>query len=196
MAEALCPLPAGEPLLAQILADHVCAALGSRQPSSVDVLLVDHGSPLPAVTAVRHWLAEALAALLEQRVGTKIGVAEAVMERREGPDYAFNGRLLAEVLDEVGGSASPQSPRDVILAMQFISPGRHAGAAGDIAEIVTAAEAKYPGLNVQITQLMGEHPRFIDVLATRAAGLGAQAPIELTPVDVAADASSGPDPKP
>jgi sirohydrochlorin ferrochelatase len=63
--------------------------------------------------------------------------------------------------------------------MQLISPGRHAGPGGDIAEIVADAEAAHPGLNVRITSLIGEHPSFVDLLARRAADLDTRAPIEL-----------------
>jgi sirohydrochlorin ferrochelatase len=179
VADALCPLPAGEPLLVEILADQVRKALPAPSGQAVDVLLVDHGSPLPAVTAVRHWLAEGLAAALAATPGAQMRVGEAVMERREGAEYAFNGRLLAEALAELGAAASAEQPRQVVLAMQFISPGRHAGPGGDIAEIVAEAEAAHPGLEVHITDLIGEHPRFVDLLARRVAGLETRAPIEL-----------------
>jgi sirohydrochlorin ferrochelatase len=180
VAEPLCPLPVGEPLLVDILADNVRAAREGLGSTAADVLLVDHGSPLPAVTAVRHWLAEHLSAELSQGAGGGLQVSEAVMERREGAEYAFNGRLLAEILADIGGSASLQQPRHVVLAMQFISPGRHAGAGGDIAEIVAEAEAAHRGLSVHISRLMGEHPRFVDVLAARATGLGDCLPIDLS----------------
>lgn len=168
VADVLCPLPEGEPRLVSILADHVAAAR-AEVSADADVLLVDHGSPVPEVTAVRHWLA----ARLGERLGTA-AVGEAVMERREGADYDFNGRLLAEVLADRG-----DEQRRLVLAMQFISPGRHAGAGGDIAEIVAEAETRQPGLQVQITRLIGEHPRFVDILAARAAALPARAPILL-----------------
>jgi sirohydrochlorin ferrochelatase len=177
VADVLCPLPAGEPRLPTILADHVAAAMatdsageampGTRQVPT-QVLLVDHGSPLPAVTAVRHWLAARLTECLSESMGAEVQVAEAVMERREGAEYAFNGRLLAEALASIGEGTTPRS---VVLAMQFISPGRHAGAGGDIAEIVAAAKAAHPGLDVHISRLMGEHPLFLDILADRALGL-------------------------
>ena len=181
VADALCPLPAGEPLLVEILADQVRKVLPAHGSPRVDVLLVDHGSPLPAVTAVRHWLAEGLAAALADMPGARIEVGEAVMERREGAEYAFNGRLLAEALAELGAAASPQQPRQVVLAMQFISPGRHAGPGGDIAEIVAEAEAAHPGLEVRISELIGEHPSFVDLLAARAADLDARTPLDLIP---------------
>ncbi len=178
VADALCPLPAGEPLLVEILADQVRRALPERSSDAVDVLLVDHGSPLPAVTAVRHWLAEGLAAALADTAAAEMRVGEAVMERREGAEYAFNGRLLAEALTALGAAASIERPRRVVLAMQFISPGRHAGAGGDIAEIVAAAQTDHPGLDVRITGLIGEHPRFVELLAARAAKLDTCTPIK------------------
>lgn len=174
VAEPLCPLPAGEPRLADILADNVRAAAADAAPT--DVLLVDHGSPVPAVTAVRHWLAAALA----ERLAPACAVSEAVMERREGAEYDFNGRLLAEVLPTIGGEGG-DAAHAVVLAMQFISPGRHAGAGGDIAEIVAAAEAAHPGLAVRITRLIGEHPGFVDILADRAAGLARRPPVVPAP---------------
>lgn len=177
IADVLCPLPAGEPRLVDILADNVAAALGDgAEHPPTDVLLVDHGSPLPAVTAVRHWLAERLAQRLPARLGGEVKVGEAVMERREGADYDFNGRLLAEVLADIGSAGEPRS---VVLAMQFISPGRHAGAGGDIDDIAAAARAAHPGLDVQSTRLIGEHPLFEDILAERAAELPTRPPIVL-----------------
>jgi sirohydrochlorin ferrochelatase len=171
IADVLCPLPTGEPRLADILADHVIAARAddAAEPSPTDVLLVDHGSPLPAVTAVRRWLAERLAERrLAERLGGSLKVGEAVMERREGADYDHNGRLLAEVLADIGSAGEPRS---VVLAMQFISPGRHAGAGGDIDDIAAAAAAAHPSLDVRSTRLIGEHPLFVDILADRAADL-------------------------
>ena len=183
VADVLCPLPAGEPRLARILADNVQAALSAPVSGEApEVLLVDHGSPLPAVTAVRNWLAHRLTEQLETAPADgfdqRVQVAEAVMERREGAEYDFNGRLLADVLDDLG-AAGGGAPRTVVLAMQFISPGRHAGAGGDIADIVAAAEARHPGLDLRVTRLIGEHPLFLDILADRAATLAGRAPMAL-----------------
>jgi sirohydrochlorin ferrochelatase len=177
VADPLCPLPDGEPRLAEILADNVRKALTGPPMAAgdADVLLVDHGSPVPAVTAVRHWLA----AELERRLGPGYRVAEAVMERRDGAEYDFNGPLLAEALGgkDVGAGASGPRARPVVLAMQFISPGRHAGEGGDIAEIVAEAQAKTPGLRALISALIGEHPLFVDILADRAAALDGVEPL-------------------
>ena len=56
---------------------------------------------------------------------------------------------------------------DVILSMLFLSPGRHAGEGGDIAEICTQAMSNSPGLNVVTTRLVGENDAILELLATR-----------------------------
>lgn len=150
-ADVLCPLPAGEPKLVDILLDNVQQA----NRSADRIIVVDHGSPIPQVTAVRHWLAEAM----RKRIDPSVAVEEAVMERREGRDYDFNGQLLAQRLDCASG--------DVVVAMLFLSPGRHAGEGGDIAEICADAEASNPGLKVTASALVGEHPLLVDILLQR-----------------------------
>lgn len=51
--------------------------------------------------------------------------------------------------------------------MLFLSPGRHAGEGGDIAEICAAAEQRHPGLSVTTTALVGEHPGIVEIMHTR-----------------------------
>lgn len=149
-AEVLCPLPRGEQLLADIVADNV-AGLGPADR----VVVVDHGSPIPEVTAVRSWVAQALAS----RLPGAPAVEEAVMERREASDYDFNGELLTERLGKLNGR--------IVLAMLFLLPGRHAGPGGDIAEICAAAEQASPGLQVTPSPLVGEHPLLLNILQAR-----------------------------
>ncbi|MDQ7732663.1 CbiX/SirB N-terminal domain-containing protein [Halomonas sp. SpR1] len=143
--------------LAHLLADNVRDKL---QPGTKPhVALVDHGSPIPEVTAVRNRLTGQLSVLLGEEVAC---VAAASMERREGEEYRFNEPLLENLL------ASPEfSSGPVILAMLFLSPGRHAGEGGDIAEISAAAEQQHPGLSVTTTRLVGEHQGIVDILHSR-----------------------------
>ena len=136
LAEVLRPLPEGEPRLVRILLDNLAQAWGGAAPAGHRVVLVDHGSPLPAVTAVRRWLARRMAEALP---GTEL--LEAVMERRPGPESDFNGPLLAEVLGRLGAE-DPATP--VALSMLFLRrparrrrgrrrgglPGRRGGAPG------------------------------------------------------------------
>ncbi|MGJ7457813.1 sirohydrochlorin chelatase [Halomonas sp. MA07-2] len=159
-----------DPRLARLLADNVRKAIAGMQRPTV--VLVDHGSPIPEVSAVRNYLAGQLAALLEEEAGC---VTFASMERREGDEYRFNEPLLADLL------ASPAlAGREVVLAMLFLSPGRHAGEGGDIAEICEAAMAQSPGLRVVTTQLVGEHNGILEILATRLAQGLAGEPLLLT----------------
>lgn len=143
--------------LAQILAQHVRDEL---DPAGTDrVALVDHGSPVAVVTAVRNELAQQLAGLLGSRVAA---VAPASMERRAGSEYDFCNPLLADLL-----AAPPWNSGRVIVTMQFLLPGRHAGPAGDVAKICRAAEAASPGLRTVMTKLVAEHPLLTDILADR-----------------------------
>ena len=143
--------------LANLLADNVRDKL--RPGTQPRVALVDHGSPIPEVTAVRNRLAGQLSVLLGDEVAC---VAAASMERREGDKYRFNEPLLENLLALPDFNAGP-----VILAMLFLSPGRHAGKGGDIAEICASAEENCPALQVVTTTLVGEHPGIVDILATR-----------------------------
>ena len=143
--------------LAHLLADNVRA---KYQPGTTPrVALVDHGSPIPEVTAVRNRLAGQLSVLLADEVTC---VAAASMERREGDEYRFNEPLLENLL-----ASSEFNDGPVILAMLFLSPGRHAGEGGDIAEICATAEQRYPTLSVETTALVGEHSGIVDILHSR-----------------------------
>ncbi len=172
MAPELCPLPAGEPRLVEILADNVQEAArttGVARPARV--VLVDHGSPIPEVNAVRRWLADRLG----QRLGPQVAVEQAVMERRPGPEYDFNGELLLDALHRMAG-LDPRTP--VILAMLFLSAGRHAGPGGDIAVILERIEAAHPGFRAYPSPLVGSHPALIEILTSR---LAESRPVVMTP---------------
>jgi hypothetical protein len=157
---------AGDLRLAQILADHVGRELDETSGASSDrcgealrVALVDHGSPVAAVTAVRDQLAREVAVLLKTRVAA---VAPCSMERRPGPEYDFCAPLLGDLL------VSPVWRESrVIVAMQFLMPGRHAGAEGDVASICRNAEATHSALRCSMTKLVAEHPLLIEILADR-----------------------------
>jgi len=164
VAPELCPLPTGEPRLVEIIADHVHTTATAQGIAPSRVVLVDHGSPIPEVTAVRRWIADGLGA----RLGPEASLEQAVMERRQGAEYAFNGELLATMLQQLG-ECDPHTP--VILAMLFLGPGRHAGPDGDIAGICAAAQSAHPGLQIHPTPLVAEHPLLVEILADRAKSL-------------------------
>ena len=162
---------AGDERLARALADRVreelnAATRGTDGPASkpaasrpVRVALVDHGSPVAAVTAVRDDLARQLPGLLGSEV---VAVAPCSMERRPESAYDFNDPLLARLL-----ATPPWSESEVVVALQFLLPGRHAGPGGDVAEICRQAEALQPRLRTRLTAVLGSHPLMLEILADR-----------------------------
>jgi sirohydrochlorin ferrochelatase len=139
--------------LARILADQVRAVAAPARR----VALVDHGSPVREVTAVR----DALAGQLQVLLGPETHVTACSMERRPGPEYDFNEPLLENLLGQ------PQWSGEVVVALQFLLPGRHAGPDGDVVQICRKAAAARAGLHTQLTSLVGAHPLLIDILADR-----------------------------
>lgn len=146
----------GDDRVAGALAERVRALRRARGWGPGPVVLVDHGSPQPAVGAVRDHLAAQVSRLLGEPVWPSS------MESREGPEYAFNRPLLAERLRrEPGGSGR------VVVLQQFLGAGRHAGEGGDLDVICREAERERPGLEVAMTEPVGEDPAIAEVLADR-----------------------------
>ena len=161
---------AGDDRLARILADQVRdvgarlvrarqGVAAPRPNHNLRVAQGAHGSPAKAVTDVRNELSCQLAGLL----GPDYTVAPASMERREGAAYDFCEPLLERLLRSPGWNAG-----EIVVAMQFLLPGRHAGPDGDVAEICLAAEAASGGtLRTTMTGLVAEHPLLVEILADR-----------------------------
>ncbi len=82
------------------------------------------------------------------------------MERREGELYAFNEPLLETALREAGEAGICK----VVVALQFLFAGRHAGPDGDIAKICEEASREYPNLDIEITNPIGERPEVLELL--------------------------------
>lgn len=141
--------------LLRILADNLRTS--GWRPGIGTVLLCDHGSPIPAVTAARDDLARRLRGLLSLGESDLVACS---MERREGPAYAFNEPMLAEVIQSARG--------EVTVLMLFLLPGRHAGPGGDVATICAASAPS--GNSWRLSPLIGEHPALADQLAAAASG--------------------------
>ena len=141
-----------DPELARMVADQVDAARAASGEPPERVALVDHGTPVRPVNRVR----EAVAAQLGARLGRP--VTGCSMERREGPEYAFNEPLL-ETLEGRGGV--------LIAAMFFLLPGRHAGENGDVAQICRGLEASGAFSRILRTPLLAEHPDLVPLLEKR-----------------------------
>jgi sirohydrochlorin ferrochelatase len=158
VADVLYPLPQGEPRVAEILYKQLQS---SAQGESIQlVILVDHGSPQPQVSEVRERVATDLHKLLPPDVILQ----QAVMERRQGCEYDFNGELISDQLEKIALS-NPHITID--LALLFLSPGRHAGADGDIEKICRQRSVSHPGIKIRMAQLVGQHPEITDILLDR-----------------------------
>lgn len=153
------PEDAEDTRLAKVLADQVRATARARDWRDLKVVLVDHGSPQAGVAAVRDHLGRQVRGEL---TGEIEALAVASMERRGGAAYDFNEPLLEAVL-----RTPPFDRGPVIVALQFLSPGRHAGPGGDIATICESAEAEQAGLVTQMTEPIASDPRLVDLLAER-----------------------------
>lgn len=146
--------------LAQILAEHVRAVMQARRWSQPRVALVDHGTPVRRVNQVRDAVAEQLAQLL---AADSVAVRACSMERREGAQYDFNEPLLERVGSPTVGFAGDQ----LIVALFFLLPGRHAGEGGDVAEICDGLVQAGQFEQVATTPLLAEHPQLLDILLAR-----------------------------
>ena len=123
------------------------------------VVVLDHGTPSRRVNAVRELLTRQVSELLGSRAAV---VAGASMERREESVYDFNEPLLERVFDSQGLCSG-----DVIIALGFMLPGRHAGPGGDIEEILRAVKLQRPSLRLHVLPLLGTMPSIHKLLRDR-----------------------------
>jgi len=145
-----------EPLFGRELTDMLIDNLKSTgwTKGSGTLLLCDHGSPIPDVTACRDFLASAIRTELGLKTGELVACS---MERREGAEYDFNEPLLEDALQSAKG--------DAVILMLFLLPGRHAGPNGDVATI--AKEHAPAGLRWKLSPLLGTHPALPALLFRR-----------------------------
>lgn len=159
IADVLYPLPQGEDLLVEILHDNISSTAQQYNIRAQNVVLVDHGSPIPRITQVREHIAAALHGLL----GAGVELHQAVMERRDGPEYDFNGPLLKDQLLQMAHAGN----KSAMVSMMFLLPGKHAGASGDIEQICNEVKQQYPGFDIWITPLISDSPKLLYLLAKR-----------------------------
>lgn len=150
-------------VISQIVAARVRETMAIASLERPPVIVVDHGGPSPTSAALRNRLAAEIGALLAEEVSS---VSAASME---GGEHAHNHPLLAEALAAHSARSDPAAPTDgaanVVVALLFLSPGRHAGPVGDVARICGAAEDATPALRCHLTDLVGTHPLAATALA-------------------------------
>ncbi len=145
--------------LSIIIHDHILQTAKIKSLALENIVLVDHGSPSPQITAVRNGVADEVQAML----GQDVKLEQAVMERRKGKQYDFNGELLEDWLI----TKAKQGASSAIVTLLFSLPGRHAGEDGDIVTICDSVMQHYPNFKIGISSLVGEHPLLLDILADR-----------------------------
>lgn len=125
-------------------------------PPTTPVIVVDHGGPSPTSAALRNELAAAVGDLLAGKTGPVVAAS------MEGEKHAHNQPVMADQLASAGFDTG-----DVVIAPLFLSPGRHAGPEGDLAQIARAAEDRLAlrSLRCHFTELVGTHPLAVDTLA-------------------------------
>ena len=144
--------------VADILARAVIRKVTAEGLLRPGIVLVDHGTPRIAVNEVRNLVCRQLKIALCDKFGE---VKASSMERRPGREYDFNEPLLEDLLGTSGFD------RDVVVALLFTAPGRHAGTSGDIERICTRAESLNDGLRIFISDLLTSDEGLVKLLIKR-----------------------------
>ena len=112
------------------------------------IIIVDHGSRRPEANA----MLEAVAQLYRERTGARI-VEHAHME------------LAAPAIQDAFARCVAQGAERVVVALFFLSPGRHS--ARDIPALVAAAAAQFPSVPYRLSEPLGVDARLVDLLQQR-----------------------------
>lgn len=149
--------------IAQILYEKV-SVFTDHVPMNTDisVLVLDHGTPNREVHDARELVGAQLRTLVAAQNPRVTRVGTTCMERRDGAEFDFNDPLLEVALEHYGITSGV-----VIVALLFLSQGRHAGANGDIEEILVGVRAKHPGVVIHVTEPLGTHDLLAQVLQDR-----------------------------
>lgn len=113
------------------------------------ILIVDHGSTLPAANAQL----EEVARLLEHEVP---GVLVAFAHMELAPP------TIAEAIDALAASGATA----VALCPYFLAPGRHA--TEDVPRLAREAIARHPGISLSVAEPLGPDPLLARLVALRA----------------------------
>ncbi|KDO33283.1 hypothetical protein SPRG_19399 [Saprolegnia parasitica CBS 223.65] len=149
--------------IAKILASKVRGAIadhrGVFEKKDIRVIVVDRGTTNHEVHLSRDLIGSQLTKLLG---GAVEKVHTASMERVDEPQYDFNEPLLSHAFETYKISSGL-----VVLALLFLTSGRHAVPGGDIEHVVAATKAAHPNLEVAVTAPIGSHPILTNMLMDR-----------------------------
>ncbi|EQC31264.1 hypothetical protein SDRG_10869 [Saprolegnia diclina VS20] len=149
--------------IAKILASKVRGAIadhhGEFEKKDIRVIVVDRGTTNHEVHLSRNLIGSQLTKLLG---GAVEKVHTASMERVDDPAYDFNEPLLAHAFETYKISSGL-----VVLALLFLTSGRHAVPGGDIEHVLATTKAAHPNLEVAVTAPIGSHPILTNMLMDR-----------------------------
>ena len=124
------------------------AAESDGFPADLGIILVDHGSKLPAANALLLEVVE----LFKGRTSASI-VEAAHME------------IASPSLSEAFAACVAQGAKRIVIHPYFLAPGRHSQE--DIPRMAEESARSYPGIQWSVSQPLGLDARMIDVVAAR-----------------------------
>ena len=148
--------------LATVLKELIEECGANAKRSFKNIVLVDHGSPIEKMAILRNGIAEKVGTLLKGQ-GVNATVTACSMEKREGDAFSFNDPLLEIIPDYLNLEAT----EDLLVAMFFLMPGRHAGEGGDVETILSNLCQNQRIRSFYKTDLIASHPMIMDILADR-----------------------------
>jgi sirohydrochlorin ferrochelatase len=144
--------------LSRIVVARIRAVIVTHELRNPAVIVVDHGGPSAASAMLRDRLGLEVHRELDGEIGP---LAAASMEGAHPPLFA--DQLRAPALAHT----------DVIVAPLFLSPGRHAGPEGDLAQIAGASTVR-----CHFADLVGTHPLVVETLAASLSATLSRLPAE------------------
>jgi len=152
--------------LALVLKELIEQCWANAKRSFKNIVLVDHGSPIEKMAILRNSIAEKVGTLLKDGC-VNATVTACSMEKREGDAFSFNDPLLETIPDYLNLEAT----EDLLVAMFFLMPGRHAGEGGDVETILSNLCQNQRIRSFCKTDLIASHPMIMDILADRVRSL-------------------------
>lgn len=148
--------------LATVMKELIEECRANAKRSFKNIVLVDHGSPIEKMAILRNGIADKVGTLLKSE-GVNATVTACSMEKREGDAFSFNDPLLETIPDYL----NLEAVEDLLVAMFFLMPGRHAGEGGDVETILSNLCQNQRIRSFCKTDLIASHPMIMDILADR-----------------------------
>jgi sirohydrochlorin ferrochelatase len=114
------------------------------------ILLVDHGSRVPAANAQLPEIAR----LVQRQAGPDVRVQHAHME--------LGAPSIGDAIDALAALGAGE----IVVVPYFLAPGRHATV--DVPRLAHEAAARHPGLAIRVASVLGVHELMAELVLLRA----------------------------